>query len=327
MVPHKDGGPNMLRLISAMILLCAAIGPIQPASAADTWPNKPIHFIVPFPAGSVTDVVSRIVADGLSAKLKQTIVVDNKPGASGELGDEAIARAAPDGYTIGLATASTLAVAPSLNSHLAYDPLKDFAFVSLIGEAPYLLVVNNDVPAKSVEELIKLAKAKPGALDYSTVGPASLAQFAGSLFSSMAKVQLTAIPYRTATYAALDLVKGRIHMQFGAAAATLPFIKQGKLRALAVTGKQRPDVLPDVPTMSESGLSGYEAVLWMAIIMPHGAPANIADRLNREVRAVLAEPEVKKRLAGEVLEVQASSPAELHKRVETDIAKWRALAK
>src|SRR5689334_8013761 len=170
MVSHTDGGPKMLRVISAIILLCAAFGPIQPASAAGTWPDKPIHFVVPFPAGSVTDVVSRIVADGLSAKLKQTIVVDNKPGASGELGDEFIAHAAPDGYTIGLATASTLAVAPSLNSHLAYDPLKDFAFVSLIGEAPYLLVVNNDVPAKNVEELIKLAKAKPGAMDYSTVG-------------------------------------------------------------------------------------------------------------------------------------------------------------
>lgn len=308
-------------------MLCCVVGPVRFASAADAWPDKPIHFVVPFPAGSITDLVSRIVADGLSNKLKQTIVVDDKPRASGELGEEFIARASPDGYTIGLATASTLAVAPSLNSHLSYDPLKDFSPVSVIGEAPYLLVVNSDVPAKNIKELIEFAKTEPGALNYSTVGPASLAQFAGSLFSNMAKVQLTAIPYRTATHAALDLVKGRIQMQFGAAAATLPFIKQGKLRALAVTSKERLDVLPDVPTMSEAGLPGYEAVLWMAIVMPRGAPSYIVDRLNREVRAVLADPEVKKRLAGEVLEVEASSPTELRQRVATDIAKWRALAK
>jgi tripartite-type tricarboxylate transporter receptor subunit TctC len=317
----------MRRLISMIVLICCAIGPAPFASAAGTWPDKPVHFVVPFPAGSVTDLVSRIVADGLSKKLKQTIVVDNKPGASGELGNEFIARAAPDGYTIGLGTASTLAVAPSLNPHLAYDPLKDFAFVSLVGQAPYLLVVNSEVPAKNIKELIDLAKAKPGALNYSTVGPASLAQFAGSLFSSMAKVKLTAIPYKSATHAALDLVKGRIQMQFGATAATLPFINQGKLRALAVTSQERLDVLPDVPTMSEAGLPGYEAVLWMAVVAPRATPPDIVERLNQDIRAVLAERDVKKRLAGEVLQVETSSPAELQTRIATDIAKWRALAK
>jgi len=314
-------------LITTIILLCCVVGPMQPASAAGTWPDKPIHFVVPFPAGSVTDLVSRIVVNGLSAKLKQTIVVDNKPGASGELGDSFIARATPDGYTIGLATASTLAVAPSLNSHLAYDPLKDFAMISLLGQAPYLLVVNNKVPAKDVKELIELAKRKPGALNYSTVGPASLAQFAGSLFSSMAKVKLTAIPYRSATPAALDLAEGRIQMQFGAAAATLPFIKQGKLQALAVTSKERLSVLPNVPTMSEAGLPGYEAVLWMAVVAPRDTPSNIVDQLNKDIRAVLADPEVKKRLDNEVLQVEASSPAELRARIATDIAKWKALAR
>ena len=317
----------MRRLVSTIILLSCLVGPVRLASAAGTWPDKPIHFVVPFPAGSVTDLVSRIVVDGLSAKLKQTIVVDNKPGASGELGNEFIARAAPDGYTIGLGTASTLAVAPSLNPHIAYDPLKDFAPVSLVGQAPYLLVINNDVPAKDVKELIALAKVKPGALNYSTVGPASLAQFAGSLFSSMAKVKLTAIPYKSATYAALDLVKGRIQMQFGATAATLPFINQGKLRALAVTSKERLNVLPNVPTMSEAGLPGYEAVLWMAVIAPRDTPANIVDRLNQDIRAVLADPQVKKRLDNEVLQVEASSPAELRAHIAADIAKWKALAK
>lgn len=317
----------MRRLIQTIIMLCGVLASVQFASAAGTWPDKPIHFVVPFPAGSVTDLVSRIVVDGLSAKLKQTIVVDNRPGASGELGASFIARAAPDGYTIGLATAGTMAVAPSLNPHLAYDPLKDFTLISLVGQAPYLLVVNSKVPAKDVQELIELAKTKSGTLNYSTVGPASLAQFAGSLFSSMAKVKLTPIPYKSATQAALDLVEGRIQMQFGATAATLPFIKQGKLRALAVTSEKRLDVLPDVPTMSEAGLPGYEAVLWMAVVAPRGTPTGIVDSLNQNIRAVLTEPVIKKRLAGEVLQVEASSPAELQKRIATDIAKWRALAK
>jgi tripartite-type tricarboxylate transporter receptor subunit TctC len=308
-------------------VLSCVFGPARFASAADNWPDKPIHFVVPFPAGSVTDLVSRIVADGLSAKLRQTIVVDNRPGASGEVGDAFIARAAPDGYTIGLATASTLAVAPSLNPNLAYDSLNDFALISLVGQAPYVLVVNSGVPATNVADLIGLAKAKPGALNYSTVGPASLAQFAGSLFSSMAKVKLTAIPYRSATIAALDLVEGRIQMQFGATAATLPFINQGKLRALAVTSLERLDILPNVPTMSEAGLPGYEAALWMAIVAPRGTPQSIVDRLNQEIRLVLAEPTIKKRMAGEVLQVETSSPAELKTHITKDIAKWRALAK
>jgi tripartite-type tricarboxylate transporter receptor subunit TctC len=317
----------MRRLLSAIVVLSCVFGPARFASAADNWPDKPIHFVVPFPAGSVTDLVSRIVADGLSAKLRQTIVVDNRPGASGEVGDAFIARAAPDGYTIGLATASTLAVAPSLNPNLAYDSLNDFALISLVGQAPYVLVVNSGVPATNVTDLIGLAKAKPGALNYSTVGPASLAQFAGSLFSSMAKVKLTAIPYRSATIAALDLVEGRIQMQFGATAATLPFINQGKLRALAVTSLERLDILPNVPTMSEAGLPGYEAALWMAIVAPRGTPQSIVDRLNQEIRLVLAEPTIKKRMAGEVLQVETSSPAELKTHITKDIAKWRALAK
>jgi tripartite-type tricarboxylate transporter receptor subunit TctC len=317
----------MRQLVSVFFVFCCAIGSLQSASAADTWPDKPIHFVVPFPGGAVSDLVSRIVAGDLSTKLKQTIVVDNKPGASGELGEEFIARAAHDGYTIGLATSSTLAVAPTLNPHLAYDPLRDFAPISLVGQAPYLLVVNSEVPAKNVKELIELVKANPDALNYSTEGPASLAQFAGLLFSSMAKVKLTAIPYKTATQAALDLVKDRVQMQFGATAATLPFINQGKLRALAVTSKERLDVLPNVPTMSEAGLPDYEAVLWMAVVAPRATPSNIVDRLNREIRLVLAEPEVKKQLAGEVLQAEASSSTELQARIATDIAKWGALAK
>ena len=230
-----------------------------PAQAVEpSWPSKPIRFIVPFPAGAVTDLVARIVASKLGERLGQTVYVDNRPGASGNLGAEALARAAPDGYTIGLAIASTHAIAASLNASLPYDPVKDFAPVSMIGDAPYVLVVNSKLPAHNVAELIQLAKTKPRSLNYSTVGPASLAQFAGALFSKMAGVELTEIPYRTATHAALDLAEGRIEMQFGAVAASLGFVRQGTVRALAVTSKARVQALPDFPTMEEAGLSGYD---------------------------------------------------------------------
>ncbi len=316
----------MLRRLSFTLLLLFGIGAAQAPAAEPDWPRQPIHFVVPFPAGAITDLVARIVANKLSERLGQPIVIDNKPGASGEVGAEAVARAAPDGYTMGLATASTHAIAPSLNPKLPYDPVKDFAPVSMIGDAPYVLVVNTKLPARNIAELIELAKAKPRALNYSTVGPASLAQFAGALFCSMTKVELTAIPYRTATNSVIDVVEGRIEMQFGAVAASLPFVRQGQLRALAVTSKQRLEALPDVPSMSEAGLPGYEAVLWMALVMPPGTPAAIIARMNKETAAAIADPAVRKALAGQILEPRSSTPDELRDRIRSDVEKWRRIA-
>lgn len=314
----------MLRVMLALLLICLSVGSAQ--AVEPDWPNKPIRFIVPFPAGAITDLVARIVAGKLSERLGQTIYIDNRPGASGNVGAEAVARAAPDGYTVGLATASTHAIAPSLNPSLPYDPVKDFAPVSMIGDAPYVLVVNSNVPAHNVAELIQLAKAKPRSLNYSTVGPASLAQFAGALFSKLAGIELTEIPYRTATHAVLDLAKGRIEMQFGAIAASLPFVRQGTVRALAVTSQSRVEALPDVPTMSEAGLAGYEAVLWMALVMPHGTPPELVARLNKETRAAIADPSVQRALVGQVLVPRSSTPEELGDRIRADIDKWHQIA-
>ncbi len=316
----------MLRLFLSLVLAVLLDGAACAQSADARWPDRPFRLIVPFPAGAVTDIVARVVGARLGERLGQPVVVENRVGASGNIGTEAVARAAPDGYTIGLATSSTHATSAALSANLSYDPVKDFIPISSIGDAPYVLVVHDRLPARNVGELIALAKSKPRALNYSTVGPASLAQFAGALFANMAGVELTQVPYRSATHAVVDLNEGRIEMQFGAIGASLPFIREGKLRALAVTSAKQVDALPDVPTLAQAGLTGYEAVLWTALVMPSATPPAIVERLNRETRAVLAEPEVRRALAAQVLQVEPSSPEEMRERIRRDIEKWRKIA-
>src|SRR6202163_254479 len=218
----------MARLALTLLALCLAAG-AAPTRAAD-WPTKPIHFIIPFPPGSFADITMRIMQQKLGPRLGQTIVVDNRSGASGDIGSEALAKAAPDGYFFGVATNSTHSVSPALNPKLPYDPLKNFEMVSLIGDAPYVLITSPSLPAKSIPELIALAKTKPGALSYATVGPASLAHLAGALFSQMAGVTLTEVPYRSSAQSVLDTESGRIDMQFGTMAPVLPHVLAGKVR-------------------------------------------------------------------------------------------------
>lgn len=316
----------IIRLLPAFLLAILSMGAVHAQSIDPNWPNKPIHFVVPFPGGAITDVAARIVAAKLSERLGQPVIIDNRPGASGQVGARDVARAAPDGYTIGLATTSTHAIAASLNPALLYDPVKDFAPISLIGYAPYALVVNSKLPVKNVADLVDLAKAKPRSLNYSTDGPASMAQFAGALFSSMAGAELNPVAYRTQTQAVLDLSEGRIEMQFSMIAASLPFVREGRMRALAVTSATRVDALPNVPTMSEAGLTGYEAVLWMAIVMPVGTPSALVERMNKETRAVIADPAVQKTLERVAVQPQSSTPEELRERIRSDIVKWRELA-
>lgn len=297
-----------------------------PSDASASWPDRPIHAVVPFPAGATTDVAVRIVAQRLGNRLGQTIVVENRVGASGSLGAEAIAKSAPDGYTIGLATATTHSIAPSLVPKLRYDPIKDFTFVSLIGNTPYALVVWPGVPVKTVAELVAYAKANPGKLAFSSIGPSSLAYLSAQLFQTTAGVELSHVPYRSATQAISDLVAGRIQLQFGLVNASLAAVREGKLRALAVTSAQRSADMPDVPTMAEAAVPGYDATLWMAIVMPAGVPAPIAERMRRELHAVLDEPDVRAALAGISMIVEKSAPEELKARIAAEIGKWRDLA-
>ncbi len=318
----------MKRLLAALWMAFAAVPAAQAqAQAPETrWPERPVRFIVPFPPGATTDLVARIVSQKLSERLGQPVVIENRAGASGNLGSEAVARAAPDGYTIGLATSTTHVIATALKAKVNYDPLKDFAPVSMLVDTPYALVVYAGLPVRDVAALIALAKAKPGALNFSSVGLTSLAYLAGELFCRMAGVELSHVPYRSAAQAAVDLNEGRIEVQFGAAGASLPFVREGKLRALAVTSLKRSPSLPDVPTLSEAGLTGYEATLWMAAMMPAATPPAIIGRLNRELHAALMAPEVQDGLAAQAMQVDPSTPEELHERIRRDIDKWSALA-
>jgi tripartite-type tricarboxylate transporter receptor subunit TctC len=287
------------------------------------WPTKQIRMIVPLPAGSAVDLVGRLIAQKIGQQLGQTIVVEDRPGASGAIGTEAIVRAAPDGYTIGMATSTTLATGPVLNPKLAYNPTKDITPIALIGISPYVLVANPNVAAKTVGELIALAKANPGKISYSSVGDASLAHLAGLLFSSMAGVTLNHIPYKSSTQAVIDLNEGRIDTQFSIIPTTLQFIRTGKLRALAVTTEKRLDDLPDVPTFDEAGLKGFDATLWFAVIAPKGLPPAVTERLNREIVAAIGQPDVKQIWSAQGIFPEGSTPAALGERVTRDIAKWR----
>ena len=251
--PARQLDVAMVRMALATFMVLALAAPGQAQGVADKWPDKPVRMIVPFPGGSATDLVARIIAQKLGSRLGQQFVVDNRSGASGAIGVEAVARAAPDGYTIGIATLSTHAIAPSLNRNLSYNPVADFAPVGMIGISSYALAVYAGLPAKNVAELIALAKAKPGALNYASAGPASLAHLAGALFSYMAGVELTHVPYRGSNQAVLDLTEGRIQMQFGTLGPTLPYIRSGKVRALAVRVRVGPRRCPTCPPSTRRG--------------------------------------------------------------------------
>jgi putative tricarboxylic transport membrane protein len=312
----------MMRILLAILLSLAATA----AHAQSAWPERPVTMIVPLPAGSAADVVARLVSRKLAERLGQPIIVENRAGASGTLGALAVAKAAPDGYTLGLATSTTHATAPILNPKLPYDPVRDFAPIALLGVSPYVLTVHPSVPAKTVAELIALAKQKPRALAYSSVGEASLAHLAAQLFSGMAGVELNHVPYKSSTQAVIDLVEGRIEMQFGILTTTHQLVREGKLRALAVTTQSRVPEFPDVPTMAEAGLKDYEAVLWFACLAPAGTSATIVARLNREIGEILAEAEVTKVLAAQAIQVEQSTSAELGRRIRDDVEKWRSAA-
>jgi tripartite-type tricarboxylate transporter receptor subunit TctC len=315
-------------MIAGLMLIAAVPAYAQPEpKTTDTWPDRVIRMIVPFPAGGAVDVVARIIANKLGPRLGQQIVIENRAGASGGIGVEAVARAAPDGYTIGIGTTSTHALAPTLNPKLPYDPVKDFAHISMIGSSPYVLAVYPGVAAKSVSELVQLARSKPHKLTYASAGVASMAHLSGALFEKLGQVKLSHIPYRSSAQSVIDLIAGRVDMQFGTIAPILSQIRDGAMRPLATTGLKRVQILPNLPTVAEAGLPGFESSLWMAMFMPAKTPGPIADRMNREINAVLAMPEVQADLVAQGLEIDPTSRAELSARVATDIEKWRDVVK
>lgn len=313
----------MKHVVPALLALCLAATAAWSHPA--NWPDRPIRFVAPFPPGSLVDITLRILQPKLEARLGQPLVIDNRSGASGNIGADVLAKSPPDGYTFGAATDSTHAVSPALNPDLSYDAIRDFAMVSLLGEAPYVLITPPTLPVSSVQDLIALAKAKPGALNYASAGPTSLAHLAGGLFARMANVELTEVPYRSSAGSILDTAQGRIELQFATLGPALPHIRAGKVKALAVTSLKRIDILPGVPTLDEAGLAGYDAVLWLAVVAPAAMPPDVVARMNRELREVLAMPDVIESLKAQGLDAESSTPDELRALITRDIDKWRKL--
>jgi tripartite-type tricarboxylate transporter receptor subunit TctC len=282
--------------------------------------------IVPLPAGAAVDVVGRLICAKLSERLGQTIVIENRAGASGQLAADAVAKAVPDGYTLGMATSTTHVTTLILNAKLPYDPVKDFVPLAMIGIAPYVLTVYPKLPVKDLQELLAVAKAKPKGLSYSSVGNGSLGHLATELMSSIAGVQFNHVPYRSTGQATIDLAEGRIDITFGLLGSNLPLMRDGKIRALALTTDKRMPQAPEVPTFAEAGLQGMEASLWFAVVGPAAMPAPVVERLNREINAVLNEPEVKDALFKQAIAVELSTPDKLLEVIKADIEKWRTVA-
>src|SRR6267378_3969153 len=309
-----------MRHLFATVLLCAAaLAHAQPSFPV--YPAKPIHLIVPFPPGGGNDTVARAIAQQLGPDLGQPVVVDNRPGAGGSVGAELAAKAPPDGYTLFLAGVGSHVVNPNLHARLPYDPVRDFTPITLLATAPSVLVVNPAVPARSVAEFTAYARANPGKLNYASNGNGSAAQLAAAMYETMADVRMVHVPYKGIAPAMTDLMSGEVQLMFGTIVALVPHIQAGKLRALAVTSRTRSALLPDIPTLAESGLPDYEAGSWYGILAPAGTPREVIERLHAAIVKALKQPDVSKRLAAEGAEVIGSTPEEFGAHIKAEIAR------
>ena len=289
--------------------------------AQGTWPEKPVRIVLPFPPGGSTDLLAREVAQGLGAAFGQNVVVENRPGAASTIGPAAVAKAAPDGYTL-LFTSSHYAIIASLYRQLPYDPRKDLAPVSFVANVPVVMVVNPGVRAASVAEFIALARAQPGALNFASSGTGGVAHLSGELFATLAGVSMKHVPYKGGAPAMSDLLGGHVQVMFDAISTSLPHIRSGKLRALAWTGKARSPILPDLPTIAESGVPGYASSAWFAMFAPAGTPADVVRKVSAEVKRIVSQPAMRERQLGLGVELAGSTPEEFAAFLDEDISKW-----
>jgi tripartite-type tricarboxylate transporter receptor subunit TctC len=299
----------------------------QAQSSASDYPNHPITLIVPYAPGGGNDVVARAVAEPMSKSLGQPVVIENRGGAGGSVGTRQVAKSPPDGYTLGLGGTGTLAVDPTLYPNVGYDPRKDFAPIGLIATTPLIVLVNESVPARNVQELISLAKAQPGKLNYASAGTGSGIHLGTVLFADGASINITHIPYKGSGPALTDLLGGHVQIYFSSLPPAVGLVKEGKLRALAVTSLKRSSSFPDIPTVAEQGLPGFEAVLHYGIVAPAGTPRPIVDKLNAALRAALTDPSVNGHLATEGAEPLPTSPEEYAADIDREETKWSALVK
>jgi len=292
---------------------------------AQEYPRKVIRLIVPFAPGGGNDTVARAIAQSAGASLGQSVVVDNRPGAGGMLGAQLAAKSPPDGYTLFLGGVGSHAVNPNLHARLPYDPVKDFAPITLIASAPSVLVVHPSLPARTLAEFTALAKASPGRINYASNGNGSSAQLAAVLYESMTGVRMVHVPYKGLAPALVDLLAGEVQAMFSSVVAIVPSIKAGRLRALAVTGRRRAALLPEVPTLDEAGVPGYEAGSWYGILAPAGTPQAIVAKLHEAIVRALAQPEVRERLVSEGAEVIGSTPEAFAAHITAELARMGKL--
>ena len=293
---------------------------------AQSWPTKPVRMIIAFPPGGPTDLVSRVLAQKLSEQLGQQVIVDNKPGAGGNIAAELAARAVPDGYTIFYNT-SAIVIGPALYGKVNYDTLKDFAPVLLTASVPMVLVVNPQLPARSVKEFLDLAKSRSGALNYSSSGTGTITHLASAMMSTQTSIQTQHIPYKGSAPGLVDLASGQTQFMIDTINTVLPYVRDNRLRGLAVTSAKRSPLLPDLPTLAEAGIIGFEAAAWQGIVVPTGTPAEIIQKLNAEVNKALAHPDIRSRLAAQGADIFGGTPAEYAAYLRTEMPRWSKAVK
>jgi len=321
-----------LSLIGRALIMSACIAPTITLAAVATedpakYPSKAIRFVVPFPPGGGNDTIARLVGQQMAASMGQQVLIDNRPGAAGALGAQVAASAPADGYTIFLAGVGSHGLNPNLRKKLPYDPIKDFDAISLIASAPLLVVVHPSLPVKNVKELIALAKAKPGVINYASNGAGGSSHMAVELFDMVAGTRMTHVPYKGLAPALTELLSGEVQVMFSSAVAMLPQVKAGKLRAIAMTGAKRSPAIPDVPTVAESGLKGYETGSWYGVVAPAGTPRYAIDKLSSEVIRITKSPAVTNKLVDEAVIPVGSTPAEFTAYIKSEIARWGKVIK
>lgn len=294
---------------------------------AQTWPAKPIRLVVPVSPGGATDMIARVVGQALSQNLGQGVVVDSKPGAAGSIAALEVARSPADGYTLLVATSSTHSVAPALNPNLKYNPVDDFTPIALLAEANNILLVSPSVGARNMQELLAIAKQKPGALNYSSSGIGSFAHLTFEYFASQANIQLTHVPYKGTASSIADLVSGAVHLAADAIPSALPHIKEGRLRGVAVTGSRRSPLAPDIPTVAEAGVPGFAVTSWFGLYAPRGMPPDVSKKLSDEVNKVLRSPEIVAKFSSMGIESNPGSPGDFANMVAKDTQRWRAVVR
>lgn len=308
-------------LFIAALLAASPTATLAQSTAKTAYPVKPVRMVVAYPAGGPTDILARALTQKLTASFNQQFVVDNRPGVAGLLGAEQVAKSPADGYTL-LAVPATHAVNPSIYAKMPYDTLRDFTHVALLAEAAFILVAHPSLPVKNVKELAALARARPGQLNYGATSLSGLPNLAGELFNQINNVKLVGIPYKGGAPATVDVVAGHIQLMFNSILTAMPHVRSGRLRALGVTSRKRTSAAPEVPTIAEQGMPGFEVSGWYGVLAPAGLPADIVTRLNAEANRAMSDPAVIKRLAGDGADAASATPEEFAARVKNEIEKW-----